>query len=94
MKGYKEIPLGGKIIEAGNAEKYETGSWRTYRPIWDKEKCKNCLLCWIYCPDSSIILKDGKMVGQDYRFCKGCGICARECPFQAIEMKPESEYKK
>ena len=94
MKGYKEIPLGGMIIEAGNAEKYETGSWRTYRPIFDKDKCKNCLFCWIYCPDSCIIVKDSQMQGHDYRFCKGCGICARECPFDAIEMKLESECKK
>ena len=93
MKGYKDIPLGGMIIEAGNAEKYETGSWRTYRPIYDKDKCINCLFCWIYCPDSAIILKDGQMEGHDYRFCKGCGICARECPAKAIEMKPESECK-
>ncbi|GAI83538.1 unnamed protein product, partial [marine sediment metagenome] len=37
-KNWKEIPLGGLILEAGNAEEYETGSWRTYRPIRDEEK--------------------------------------------------------
>lgn len=94
MKGYKDIPIGGKIVEPGNAEKYETGSWRTYRPVLNKEKCKHCLFCWIYCPDSCILVKDGKMQGHDLRFCKGCGICARECPAKAIEMKPESEFKK
>ncbi len=93
MKGYKDLPLGGTIIEAGNAEQYETGSWRTYRPIVDKDKCINCLFCWIYCPDSAIIIKDSRMEGHDYRFCKGCGICARECPADAIKMEPESEYK-
>ena len=34
-KGWKEIPLGGLILEAGNAEKYKTGGWRTYRPERD-----------------------------------------------------------
>ena len=80
LKGWKEIPIAGLIVEAGNAITYETGSWRTFKPIHDAEKCTNCLRCWIYCPDSSILLEDGKVVGIDYDHCKGCGICARECP--------------
>ena len=64
-----------------------TGSWRTYRPDWDEEKCVHCLRCWILCPDSSIVVKDGKVTGIDYDHCKGCGICSEECPKDAIEMK-------
>ena len=60
-KNWKEIPLGGLILEAGNAEEYETGSWRTYRPIRNEEKCTHCLLCWVYCPDSSIIVEEAKI---------------------------------
>jgi len=94
--GYKNIPIGGLIIEAGNAEKYETGSWRSFRPVRDDEKCIHCLTCWIYCPDSAIIVEDGKVVGVDLDHCKGCGICARECPkkVQAITMVKESEFRK
>lgn len=94
--GYKDIPIGGLILEAGNAEKYETGSWRTFRPIHDDEKCIHCLLCWIYCPDSAVIVEDEKVVGVDLDHCKGCGICARECPkkIQAITMVKEAEFKK
>ena len=29
-------------------------------------ECINCLTCWIYCPDSSVITKDGKFVEFDY----------------------------
>lgn len=93
--GYKDIPIGGLIIEAGNAEKYETGSWRLFRPVRDDEKCIHCLICWIFCPDSAIIVEDGKVVGVDLDHCKGCGICARECPkkVQAITMVKESEFR-
>ncbi|MEA3485168.1 MAG: 4Fe-4S binding protein [Candidatus Aerophobetes bacterium] len=88
-KGWKQIPIGGLILEAGNAEKYETGSWRAFRPIRDEEKCTNCLICWIYCPDSSIIVEEGKIKGIDYTHCKGCGICAAQCPRKAIKMVEE-----
>jgi len=93
-KGWKDLPIGGIIVEAGCAETYETGSWRSSRPIHDEDKCIHCLRCWVFCPDSAIIQEDGKIVGIDYDHCKGCGICAKECPdkVQAIEMKPERDF--
>lgn len=88
-KGWKDIPIGGLILEPGNAINYKTGSWRTFKPVIDKEKCTNCLLCWIYCPDSSIVVEDGKIKGIDYEHCKGCGICSAQCPVKAIKMVKE-----
>jgi pyruvate ferredoxin oxidoreductase delta subunit len=88
-KGWKKIPIGGLITDAGNAQQYNTGSWRVFKPVIDKSKCINCLQCWIYCPDSSVIVKDGRMVGFDYEHCKGCSICARICPVKCIKMEKE-----
>ncbi len=94
-KGWKELPIGGVIDEAGSAESYETGSWRTFRPVRDESKCTHCLRCWIFCPDSAIKVKDGKIVEIDLQHCKGCGICAEVCPpkIRAIEMVKESDIK-
>ena len=95
---WKTMPVGSVIPEAGNAEKYLTGSWRTYRPVWDSTKCIHCLTCWILCPDSAIQAQKGKVQGIDYEHCKGCGICAHECPdkVRALSMilETDAEEKK
>jgi pyruvate ferredoxin oxidoreductase delta subunit len=86
-----EFPPGAVCPEAGNSALYYVGGWRSFKPAWDEEACTHCMLCWMHCPDSSIVVKDGKMTGIDYDHCKGCGICAIECRFKALEMVPESE---
>lgn len=85
-ESWRDLAIGGIITNAGNAREYETGSWRTFKPVLDKEKCTNCMLCWIFCPDSAIIVEDEDMKGFDMVHCKGCGICAVECPVKCIEM--------
>jgi pyruvate ferredoxin oxidoreductase delta subunit len=62
----------------------KTGSWRNMKPVRDEEKCIQCGLCKIFCPDFSI---DKDSI--DYDYCKGCGICAEECTKDAIEMVKE-----
>ena len=93
---WKDVPLGGMIPQPGTSAEYETGNWRTFRPIHSQDKCINCLRCWILCPDSAIQVEEGKVVGIDYAHCKGCGICAFECPdkVKAIDMKLESDCLK
>ncbi|UCG78816.1 MAG: 4Fe-4S binding protein [Nitrospirota bacterium] len=95
LKNWKELALGSVIPEAGNADTYNTGSWRTFRPERVEENCINCLFCWVYCPDSSVIVKDEKMSGFDYEHCKGCGICEHQCPGKkgnkAIKMVEEGK---
>jgi pyruvate ferredoxin oxidoreductase delta subunit len=91
-KGWRDIPDGGLIIEAGNSEGYNTGSWRTFMPVVDKKRCINCMQCWIMCPDAAIIPKDGNMEGFDYEHCKGCGICANVCPVKCIKLVKEDTF--
>ncbi len=78
--GWRDIPIGGLIVEAGNAVRYNTGSWRAFRPVWNEAICTHCMTCWVFCPDASVLVEDGKMTGFDLEHCKGCGICAEVCP--------------
>ena len=50
----EELTIGGNIYNAGNAREFKTGDWRSVRPVWIEEKCKQCGLCYPVCPDNSI----------------------------------------
>jgi len=83
---WNKMPIAGAMFNPGSAVEYRTGEWRVaFEPVIDHEKCTMCLLCWIFCPDVSIIRTE-KKIEVDYDHCKGCGICATECPVKAIEM--------
>ena len=86
---WQEITIGAEIYEPATSMLVNTGEWRVNRPIYNKEKCRHCMMCFLYCPDSSVYVKDEKMDGFDYMHCKGCGICSKVCPFNAIEMVKE-----
>ena len=59
---WKELPHAGTVLKAGNANEYKTGSWRSFKPRWIEENCIQCLFCWIFCPDTSVTVKDGQRV--------------------------------
>ena len=84
----EEMTIGGNIYEAGNSKEFKTGDWRSIRPVFIEEKCKQCGLCFPVCPEDSIpVNKECKREDFDLYSCKGCGVCAKVCPFKAIEMK-------
>lgn len=64
-----------------------TGLWRTSKPIVDKEACKICNVCTLYCPENVIEVDDEVTI--DYEYCKGCGICSSVCISNAIKMVEE-----
>ena len=87
---YEELTPGGTIYNAANSLNFKTGDWRSVKPIFLSDKCKQCGLCFPVCPDNAIpVGKDLKRKDFNYDYCKGCGVCAKTCPFGAIEMKEE-----
>jgi 2-oxoacid:acceptor oxidoreductase delta subunit (pyruvate/2-ketoisovalerate family) len=86
---WSELGVGG-IVRPDDAPRPRTGGWRTgVRPVVDLERCIDCLLCWLYCPDAAVGVDGGAFAGIDLDVCKGCELCAAVCPVAAIAMEPE-----
>lgn len=89
LKKYHEIPIAG-VVPVSDAEHPKTGGWRTeLKPQVNLDKCINCLLCWVDCPDTAILIDGEDFFGFDYDYCKGCELCEEVCPVDAIEMVQE-----
>ena len=89
LKSWEQLPPGGTVTR-DEAVHPLTGGWRTgVKPSVELSGCVDCLLCWLHCPDSAIVLDGEAFAGFDYRYCKGCEICAVVCPAEAIAMVPE-----
>ena len=89
LTDWQGLPIAG-AIRPEETVRPVTGGWRTgERPAVELSKCVNCLLCWIYCPDSAITLDGETFTGVYLEYCKGCGICAEVCPEDASAMVAE-----
>ena len=51
---WQDMTPGCEIYEGGTSLLTRTGEWRVVTPQWLKDKCKQCLLCTPFCPDSAI----------------------------------------
>lgn len=84
----EKLNPGAVVDKPGSAVQNQTGTWRTFKPVVDNEKCIKCGICEWYCPDRTIkiVNNDGKRkIVIDYVHCKGCMICAEMCPHGAIK---------
>lgn len=82
------IPL-LQFAEPGTTRKNKTGSWRTFYPVCDQDKCTACTTCESFCPEGIITITKETKYQADMDYCKGCGLCAEVCPVNAITMERE-----
>ena len=75
-----DLTIGGNIYEAGNARNFKTGDWRSQKPIYISEKCKQCGLCFPVCPDDAITVEEQKRKDFNYDYCKGCRSLRKSLP--------------
>ena len=77
------------IYAVSNSPQRHTGSWRQFRPVLQPEKCTQCWLCFVWCPEAAISLDLNEFPVVDYDVCKGCLLCAHECPTHAFSIEKE-----
>jgi len=68
---------------------HDAGLWRDVRPVWNRDRCFRCGMCYVSCPDAAIVPAEDGFYQADTLLCKGCGICAETCWNEAISMQSE-----
>lgn len=100
-RGYLYAPIGGINPWIGNSVISDLSPSRQgFIPIFIKEKCINCGLCFSTCPDMVFQFKKGEYKGRemmvneglDYYHCKGCLRCVDICPVNALVRGEEAEH--
>ena len=99
--GYDNAPIGGINPRFGNTVISDLSPSRQgYIPLFIKERCINCGLCFSACPDMVFQFKKGEYKGRemmvnqglDYYHCKGCLRCVDVCPVNALVRGVEAEH--
>jgi pyruvate ferredoxin oxidoreductase gamma subunit len=96
--GWRNAPIGGVAPEAGGTVLRDARAMREgVVPVFVAEKCTNCALCEIACPDYCFVWRAGgdpkgpTLAGIEYRYCKGCMRCVEVCPVGALVEAAEAE---
>ena len=99
--GYDNAPIGGINPRFGSTVIADLSPSRQgYIPIFIKERCINCGLCFSACPDMVFQFAKGEYKGRemmvnqglDYYHCKGCLRCVDVCPVNALVRGVEVEH--
>lgn len=99
--GYETAPMGGINPRFGSTVLSDLSPSRQgYIPLFIKERCINCGLCFSACPDMVFqfakgVYKGREMMvnqGLDYYHCKGCLRCVDVCPVNALVRGVEAEH--
>lgn len=99
--GYETAPIGGINPRIGSTVIADLSPSRQgYIPIFIRERCINCGLCYSTCPDMVFQFDKGTYKGRemmvnqglDYYHCKGCLRCVDICPVNALVQGMEAKH--
>jgi pyruvate ferredoxin oxidoreductase gamma subunit len=98
--GYETADIGGVITAPGSTVWNDLTSSRIgWLPVLDPEKCIQCAMCDMVCPDLCLawsyegnepVPRSARLVGIDYRYCKGCLRCVESCSTGAMSRQEET----
>ncbi len=98
--GYETADIGGVITAPGSTVWNDLTSSRIgWLPVLDPEKCIQCAMCDMVCPDLCLVWsyegnepvpRSARLVGIDYRYCKGCLRCVESCSAGAMTRQEET----
>lgn len=66
---------------------------KSYKPVIDQSLCKDCALCFSFCPKNIFIQDEEEAsisVGPSDE-CIGCKVCEKMCPELAIQVKEHTK---
>jgi pyruvate ferredoxin oxidoreductase gamma subunit len=97
--GYRTAPIGGVLPLPGNTAHNDLRTSRHgWMPVLDADKCIDCGMCDMVCPDLCLVWSTHtngggqptvKLDGIDYRYCKGCMRCVETCSTLAMTREAE-----
>ena len=88
-RAFQETMIECSLLTKGEGHPFRPGDKRGNTPVWDKEKCTRCGLCYLFCPDGAIYRADDGFFEVALEKCKGCKICHSECMFGALSIEEE-----
>ena len=62
---------------------------RKFKISINKDWCKGCEICVVFCPKKVLIMEKNKVVVDNLDACTGCQLCEIYCPDFAIEVEKE-----
>jgi uncharacterized Fe-S center protein len=92
FKGHSDTGFGGAIKNVSMGFATPRGKKAMHRgniPVADTEKCTQCGICRMGCPENAIISLSPVTIDRDK--CTGCGKCMTLCPDKALEVPHRDE---